>query len=108
MVQSQSSFPVCHPRVNRLNRSCHSKYRKTDTKPRNRQGTAATHDNTLKSIRNQLIHGGATWQNSVNRDQVRDGSRILADLVPAMIHLVMQNPENDWGDVCYPPMNRAE
>ena len=62
----------------------------------------------IYTLRNQLIHGGATWLSKVNRDQVRDGSRILIELVPAMIHLVMENPDDGWGDVCYPPMNRAE
>ena len=56
----------------------------------------------LYTLRNQLIHGGATWQSSVNRDQVRDGTDILADLVPRVIHLLMANPEEDWGDPCYP------
>ena len=56
----------------------------------------------LYTLRNQLIHGGATWQSSVNRDQVRDGTAILADLVPRVIHLLMANPDEDWGAPCYP------
>lgn len=56
----------------------------------------------LYTLRNQLIHGGATWRSSVNRDQVRDATAILADLVPRVIHLLMANPEEDWGDPCYP------
>ena len=36
----------------------------------------------LYTVRNQLIHGGATWQGSVNRDQIRDGTAILNDFVP--------------------------
>ena len=56
----------------------------------------------LYTLRNQLIHGGATWQSRVNRDQVRDGTAILADLVPRVIHLLMANPEEDWGDPSYP------
>ncbi len=56
----------------------------------------------LYTLRNQLIHGGATWHSSVNRDQVRDGTAILADLVPRVIHLMMANPEEDWGDPSYP------
>ena len=45
---------------------------------------------------------GATWHSSINRDQVRDGTAILADLVPRVIHLMMANPEEDWGDPSYP------
>ena len=28
----------------------------------------------LYVLRNQLVHGGATWNSAVNRDQVRDGA----------------------------------
>lgn len=31
----------------------------------------------LYVLRNQIIHGGATWNSSVNRDQVRDGARTV-------------------------------
>ncbi len=48
------------------------------------------------------MHGGATWRSSVNRDQIRDGTAILADLVPRVIHLLIVNPEEDWGAPCYP------
>ena len=48
------------------------------------------------------MHGGATWQGSVNRDQIRDGTAILSDFVPLVIHLLMDNPDEDWGDPCYP------
>lgn len=32
----------------------------------------------LYVLRNQLVHGGATWNSSVNRNQVRDGAAILS------------------------------
>jgi len=56
----------------------------------------------LYTLRNQLVHGGATWRSSLNRDQIRDGTAILADLVPRVIHLLIVNPDEDWGDPCYP------
>ena len=56
----------------------------------------------LYTLRNQLMHGGATWRGSVNRDQIRDGTAILNDLVPLVIHLMMDHPDEDWGDPCYP------
>lgn len=56
----------------------------------------------LYTLRNQLMHGGATWRSSVNRDQIRDGTAILADLVPRIIHLLIDNRDEDWGDPCYP------
>ena len=56
----------------------------------------------LYTLRNQLMHGGATWRSSVNRDQIRDGTAILVDLVPRVIHLLIENPGEDWGEPCYP------
>ena len=56
----------------------------------------------LYVLRNQLIHGGATWNGSVNRDQVRDGARIMAFLVPLFIDRMMDNPGVDWGPPYYP------
>ena len=56
----------------------------------------------LYVLRNQLVHGGATWNGSVNRDQVRDGARIMAFLVPLFIDLMMDNPQVDWGPPNYP------
>lgn len=59
----------------------------------------------LYTLRNQLVHGGATWQGSVNREQIRDGAAILGDLTPLVIHLLIRNPDEDWGDPCYPVVN---
>ena len=56
----------------------------------------------LYVLRNQLLHGGATWKGSLNRDQVRDGTRIIASLVPHFIDLMMDDPDNDWGRPYYP------
>lgn len=56
----------------------------------------------LYTLRNQLIHGGATWNSGVNRAQVKDGAAILALLVPTVVHLMMESPEQVWGDACYP------
>jgi hypothetical protein len=56
----------------------------------------------LYVLRNQLIHGGSTWNSSVNRDQVRDGFQIMAFLVPLFIDLMMNYPEIPWGAPYYP------
>lgn len=56
----------------------------------------------LYVLRNQLIHGGATWNGRVNRAQVRDGAAIMAFLVPLFIELMMDNPEMAWGPPYYP------
>ncbi len=56
----------------------------------------------LYVLRNQVIHGGATWNSGVNRDQMRDGTAILAFLVPVFIDLMMDSPHEDWGAPFYP------
>lgn len=52
--------------------------------------------------RNQLVHGGATWNGSVNRNQVEDSARIMAFLIPLFIELMMENPAENWGKPYYP------
>jgi hypothetical protein len=56
----------------------------------------------LYVLRNQLVHGGSTWNGGVNRAQVRDGAAILAFLMPIFVDLMMDNPEKDWGKPFYP------
>ena len=56
----------------------------------------------LYTLRNQLVHGGATWGSSTNRHQLRDGVRIMSELVPLLIQIMMDNPAEAWGEVCYP------
>ena len=56
----------------------------------------------LYVLRNQLVHGGATWNSSVNRAQVRDGAAILSFLVPVFVDIMMDNPQADWGRPFYP------
>ena len=56
----------------------------------------------LYILRNQLFHGGATWNGKVNRDQLRDCTRLLGKLVPLIIALMMDNPDTDWGEAVYP------
>lgn len=56
----------------------------------------------LYVLRNQLVHGGATWNSQVNRAQIADGVAILGALLPLGILIMMENPEQDFGDVLYP------
>ncbi|MCT2538765.1 HEPN domain-containing protein [Sedimentimonas flavescens] len=56
----------------------------------------------LYVLRNQLVHGGATWNSGVNRSQVRDGAAILGFLLPIFIDLMMDNPHENWGRPFYP------
>lgn len=56
----------------------------------------------MYTLRNQLVHGGATWNGAVNRDQLRDCSAFLGKLVPFVVILMMDNPNTLWGTPCYP------
>ena len=56
----------------------------------------------LYTLRNQIVHGGSTWNSEVNRSQMKDGANILGFLVPTVIHLMMENHNQLWGDACYP------
>ena len=56
----------------------------------------------LYVLRNQMLHGLATWNGKVNRDQLRDGTAILERLVPIVIDLMMDDPHKNWGDHAYP------
>ena len=56
----------------------------------------------LYVLRNQLVHGGATYGSKVNRQQVADGEKILGILVPAIIDLMIKHPELDFGEILYP------
>lgn len=58
--------------------------------------------NRLYTLRNQLIHGGAIWDGSVNRQQLRDCVGLLGKLVPVINELMIDNPGTLWGDACYP------
>jgi len=57
------------------------------------------------TLRNQIVHGGATWNSSVNRRQVTDGSKFMGRLVPLLIEIMMDNPDEPWDKPCYPVVN---
>lgn len=56
----------------------------------------------LYVLRNQLIHGGATWDGATNRAQLRDGTAILGTLVPQVIELMMAGGDEAWGGAAFP------
>ncbi|CAM3584916.1 HEPN domain-containing protein [Parendozoicomonas haliclonae] len=59
----------------------------------------------LYVLRNQLVHGGATFQSGVNREQVNDGHAILKALLPIIIQIMMNSNDRDWGPNAYPVIN---
>ena len=56
----------------------------------------------LYTVRNQLIHGGATYKSKVNRSQVKDAGEILEFLLPIIIDIMLTNIDEDWGVINYP------
>ena len=54
------------------------------------------------TLRNQLLHGGSTWNSRVNRDQMRDCAKFMECLVPVVIEIMMDNAGEVWGQPCYP------
>lgn len=56
----------------------------------------------LYMLRNQLVHGGATWSSQVNRGQVRDGAAILGALLPRFLHVMINSNDEDWGTAYFP------
>lgn len=56
----------------------------------------------LYVLRNQLVHGGATWNSGVNRQQVKDGVAILGTLLPMVLDLMLSHPGHDHGEILYP------
>lgn len=56
----------------------------------------------LYTLRNQLLHGGATYNSQTNRNQLRDCTSLLSSIVPTIIELMMDGADQLWGDAIYP------
>lgn len=62
--------------------------------------------NHLYTLRNQIIHGGSTFNSSVNRPQLTDACNILITLIPNIIDIMLNHPnEKTWGKPFYPVIN---
>ena len=59
----------------------------------------------LSVLRNQLMHGCATQDGSLNRRQVDAGSVILGPLVGVFLDIMVDNPQEKWGALAYPVRN---
>ena len=60
----------------------------------------------LYVLRNQLVHGAATYNGSLNRRQVEWGAVLLYMLLPVFLELMFNNPDVDWGVPKYPALSR--
>ena len=56
----------------------------------------------LYMLRNQIMHGGATFESSANRSQLQSSCNILKLFIPLMIDIMIDNKEEEWGDIYYP------
>lgn len=61
----------------------------------------------LYVLRNQLMHGGATWNGDANRQQVHDAVTILGALMPVIIDLMIDHPEPDESGITFPLLDSS-
>ena len=59
----------------------------------------------LYTLRNSIVHGGATYNSKLNRVQLRDACNIMQLLVPIIIDIMIENKDHDWGNIAYPVVN---
>ncbi len=80
----------------------------------NRSANVASNKNDMKTkellrevieriytLRNQIVHGGATWNSSSNRDTVLPCTTIMRKLMPLIIKIIMDNPNGNWGELAF-------
>lgn len=56
----------------------------------------------LYTLRNQIIHGGASWNSKLNRSQLQDANNLLMKLIPVIIKIMIDSPQEYWSPVSYP------
>lgn len=59
----------------------------------------------LYVLRNQLMHGGATWNSDANRQQMHDAVTILDALIPSIITLMIEHPDPDLSGITFPMLD---
>ncbi|QDU92715.1 HEPN domain-containing protein [Lignipirellula cremea] len=56
-------------------------------------------------LRCQLVHGAATYQSDLNRTAVQRSAQMMGHLLPAMLIVwIDHGADEDWGSMCYPPL----
>lgn len=65
--------------------------------------------NRIYLVRNQLVHGAATCNSSLNREIVSKCGSVLRDLLVAFSVVIIEHGRyKEWGDLCYPPQNTGD
>ena len=59
----------------------------------------------MYTLRNQIVHGAATWNSSANRTQIRDSVTFLSQLVSFVIDIMIDNYNQIWCSANYPVAN---
>lgn len=62
----------------------------------------------LYVLRNQIIHGYATYGSMVNRIQIKHGITILQSILPIIIETMIENHTENWGVLNYPVINKEK
>jgi hypothetical protein len=72
------------------------------------QRNALSHCNAIIQrvyvLRNQVIHGGATYESSLNREQMKICNQFIHGLLLRIINVMIRKPNHDWGSTNYPPL----
>ena len=55
----------------------------------------------LYTLRNQVVHGGATHGSRRNRNSIEGGRDIMSQLVPVFLDIIVDNPDLDLGRPFY-------
>ncbi|RME81192.1 MAG: hypothetical protein D6771_08580 [Zetaproteobacteria bacterium] len=61
----------------------------------------------LYTLRNQIAHGGATWDSSVNREQVAAAAALMKAISLGVVHTMLAYPEARWERPWYPPVDAS-
>ena len=62
----------------------------------------------LYVLRLQVFHGAATSGSKLNRSYLKAAAGLMSKLIPAMIEvMVTTDPETDWGEICFPPVDSS-
>ncbi|MEZ6046164.1 MAG: hypothetical protein R3C11_11465 [Planctomycetaceae bacterium] len=57
----------------------------------------------------QLVHGASTYGGKLNRTALKRCATMLGHLQPAFLSvLIRQGARDNWGLMCYPPLNQPE
>ena len=56
----------------------------------------------LYVLRNQIMHGGATWNSSANREQLKSACKLLMGLLAIFIELMLNQPQEFDSPPFYP------